>query len=122
MVILFIEDEAIIRHATAMILRKEGCQVMEAENGSQALDLLSKRDFDLVITDVSLPDQSGIVLADRIRARWPRMPIIVVSGYTSDEATKFLAQGVATEFVHKPFGAMDLMAAVRRLLPSKTSE
>jgi len=123
--ILLVEDESLSRRAFAQILRSEGYQVAEAQNGVEALEVLNtgtevltKKAFDLVITDLVLPGLHGVNLIHQIRARWPNMPIIVTSGYLSDGPGKVILEGFA-EFIQKPIDPAVLIAAVRRLLPTK---
>jgi len=123
--ILLVEDESLSRRAFAQILRSEGYQVAEAQNGVEALEVLNtgtevltKKAFDLVITDLVLPGLHGVNLIHQIRARWPNMPIIVTSGYLSDGPGKVILEGFA-EFIQKPIDPAALIAAVRRLLPTK---
>ena len=123
--ILFVEDESLSRRAFAQILRSKGYQVAEAQNGVEALEVLNtgtevltKKAFDLVITDLVLPGLHGVNLIHQIRARWPNMPIIVTSGYLSDGPGKVILEGFA-EFIQKPIDPAVLIAAVRRLLPTK---
>ena len=123
--ILFVEDESLSRRAFAQILRSKGYQVAEAQNGVEALEVLNtgtevltKKAFDLVITDLVLPGLHGVNLIHQIRARWPKMPIIVTSGYLSDGPGKVILEGFA-EFIQKPIDPAALIGAVRRLLPTK---
>ena len=123
--ILFVEDESLSRRAFAQILRSKGYQVAEAQNGVEALEVLNtgtevltKKAFDLVITDLVLPGLHGVNLIHQIRARWPNMPIIVTSGYLSDGPGKVILEGFA-EFIQKPIDPAALIGAVRRLLPTK---
>ena len=123
--ILFVEDESLSRRAFAQILRGKGYQVAEAQNGVEALEILTtgtevltKKAFDLVITDLVLPGLHGVNLIHQIRARWPKMPIIVISGYLSETPGKVILEGFA-EFIQKPIDSAALIAAVRRLLPEK---
>ena len=123
--ILFVEDESLSRRAFAQILRAKGYQVAEAQNGVEALEILTtgtevltKKAFDLVITDLVLPGLHGVNLIHQIRATWPKMPIIVISGYLSETPGKVILEGFA-EFIQKPIDPAALIAAVRRLLPEK---
>jgi DNA-binding NtrC family response regulator len=113
--ILLVEDEAITRNALADALRSEGHEVIQAADGNEALALLQKSRFDLVITDLLIPNQSGFVLVTSIRVMWPHMPILLISGHLSPEAGKFVSEGF-TEFIHKPIDPVELVATVKRLL------
>jgi two-component system response regulator HydG len=113
--ILLVEDEPKSRYAVARILRSHDYDVTEAAGGNEALALLNKSHFDLIITDLKMPDQSGLVLLAHIRAKWPRMPLILMSGYLSEAAGKVVSDGFS-EFLPKPIDTPTLIATVRRLL------
>jgi DNA-binding NtrC family response regulator len=114
-VILLVDDDEGIRYVLARILRNAGYEVTEAADGIEALALLQKSYFDLVITDVRMPAESGLVLAIHIHVKWPDKPVILMSGYLSEEAGKYVSQGLA-EFIHKPVHPAILIAKVKRLL------
>jgi CheY-like chemotaxis protein len=113
--ILIVEDDAIVRNSLTLVLRAHGHEVMEARDGPEALTLLNKRDFGLVITDLVMPKLNGFDLVDQIRSRWPRTPILLISGYVSEDAGKTILGGVA-EFMHKPIDPPALITTVQRLL------
>lgn len=114
--ILLVEDEAIVRHSFAQLLRTQGHEVIEAANGSEALAVLNRLPVQLVITDLVVPNINGLNLISLIRARWPRMPIILISGYLSQDAGNIILDGVA-DFLQKPIRPSALVATVRRLVP-----
>jgi two-component system cell cycle sensor histidine kinase/response regulator CckA len=116
MVILLVEDEAISRYAFAQILRTRGHEVVEAANGLEALTLLDKYAFRLIITDLVMPGMDGFALVARIRQKSPNVPIVLISGYTSAYAAGAL-EG-STEFLPKPIDPPVLIATVERLLPA----
>src|SRR5438094_8912206 len=118
--ILFVEDDALSRHAYSELLRTRGYQVAEAQDGAEALKLLAEGAFDLVIVDLVLPKVHGLELVDQIHSEAPDMPIIVISGYLSDSAGKIILEGSA-EFIPKPIDPKILTATIQRLLPAKKS-
>jgi DNA-binding NtrC family response regulator len=115
-VILLVEDDVIIRYDLASVLRNAGYEVMEASDGNGALALIEKSPPDLVITDVRMPAGSGLVLAVHIHVKWPDKPVILMSGVLSEDAGKYISQGVA-EFIHKPVDTTALIEIVKRLFP-----
>ena len=78
--VLICEDEVVIRMDIALVLEDLGCVVAEAGNGTVALDLLAAGPFDLLITDVGLPDMSGVDLARRAIGLCKTMPVLFASG------------------------------------------
>lgn len=113
--ILLVDDEAPARDAVAEILRDEGHVVTEAGDGLEALSLLDKNNFDLVISDILMPHLNGYGLLARIRVKWPTMPVVLTSRYLSQDAAKSLLNGKA-EFIPKPIDQSELIATVQRLL------
>ena len=115
-----VEDEALARRAFAQILRFEGHEVMEAADGVEALILLEKYPFDLVITDLVMPNINGLSLIARIQVKWPKTAILLTSAYLTPQAAQIVLEG-KPEFIHKPIDPPLLIATVQRLLPSLAS-
>ncbi|MCA0304532.1 MAG: response regulator [Proteobacteria bacterium] len=106
--VLLVEDEVVLRLSTADMLEQLGCAVAAAGSGEQALELLAQGDgFDLLVTDLGLPGMSGDELAAEVRRRFPRLPVVIASGYgrTGGEP-----DGVP--FISKPYSAVDLQQAL----------
>jgi CheY-like chemotaxis protein len=98
--LLIVDDDAAIREITSAMLTDQGHEVLTAEDGLRALDLLPQFRPDLVITDLKMPRMSGYELIRIVRERFPQIPVIVVSGeFLPDEipvsidADAFLAKG-----------------------------
>ena len=119
-VCLVVDDEASVRQFITTVLRSDGFQTLEAENGVQALELLRKLDgaVDLLVSDIQMPNMDGITLACSVRAQFPAIPLILVSGYADAERNS-LSSGV--HFVQKPFVKATLLDAVKNVV-SKRSE
>ena len=108
MSILVVDDEELVRRATAEMLRSLGHRVVEAEGGEEALALLAKDvGLDAVVTDYKMPRMDGGDLAHRIRADRPDMPILLISGYTGAADP---INGLPR--LNKPFGLIELAAAL----------
>jgi two-component system cell cycle sensor histidine kinase/response regulator CckA len=102
-----VDDEPRIRKLLALILGGNGFAVLEAENGAQALDLIDAHsaDVDLLVSDVFMPGMDGITLVSRVRARLPRIPVILISGYTQQPINE------SVFFLMKPFVPSTLIEA-----------
>lgn len=85
--ILLVEDDATSRISFRRTLRSFGYEVYEAIDGTEAIALLEQHssEVDLVITDMVLPKLNGLNLVLNIQRRWPKMPVVLVSGYLSKE-------------------------------------
>ncbi len=107
--ILVVDDEPMVRTVTAKLLRLRGHNVLTADGGPAALSVLSEDTFDVVVTDLSMPDMTGRELAAAIRQRYPALPVVLLTGDTdADVETKDIAA-----VVKKPFQLNALIDAIR---------
>ncbi len=114
--ILVVDDEAQIRQTLRGVLSDEGFDVVEAENGRIALDLLQQEVPRLAIVDIWMPEVDGIELVQRMRAHAPRLPIIVISGHGTIETAVRVIRDGAFDFLEKPFQLDALLRVVGRAL------
>jgi two-component system cell cycle sensor histidine kinase/response regulator CckA len=117
-VALVVEDEPEVLQMTARVLRDAGYEVLEAENGRLALELLEeyRKRLDLVVTDVAMPQIDGIELAARLRRARPHLPVVFTSGHVGDEALHSGLIGPESAFLLKPFPPDALITCARSLL------
>lgn len=110
--ILVVDDDAEVREIVAEFLTEAGYHVLQAEGGMDALRVLAQAGVvDLVITDVRMPDISGIDLAERIIRDHQGLKVILISGY-------FVARQTSLRLLHKPFRMKELEEAVQAELAS----
>ena len=112
--ILIVEDDPDVR---AMLTRTLGCGgyvVDSAADGSEALDKFRDNRFNLVITDVRLPQMNGLQLLGEIKQAEPHVPVIVITGYGSVQNAVEAMQGGASDYLLKPFSNEALQAAISR--------
>jgi CheY-like chemotaxis protein len=110
-VVLVVDDDGEVREIVVEIFETNGFTVLEARNGFEALDILSRnRAIDLLFTDVRMPGLSGPTLAQRARELIPDIRVILTSGYMEHEDDGELP------VVEKPFRMHDLMQAVHGAL------
>jgi two-component system cell cycle sensor histidine kinase/response regulator CckA len=120
--ILLVEDEDSVRRVAAAILRNHGYTVLEARRPSDALQICERGNLsiDLLLTDVVMPESSGPALAAELKARFPKMGVMYMSGYSGDNALmgKALRNGIT--FLQKPFTPALLAEAVDEAIPRTT--
>jgi CheY-like chemotaxis protein len=105
--LMIVDDDPAVRVIVAEFLEDFGYQVIQASGGAEALDLLGRTpDLRMMITDIRMPDMSGVELADAATRRLPDLKVILISGY-------YVSQQVERRFLRKPFRMRDLEAAVR---------
>jgi len=113
--VLLIDDERAIRRALKEILEFEGCLVTEAENGAQALQCLKDQTFDLLFSDVKMPQMDGIELLDAIQSQGIDTPIIMISGHgTVENAVACIKKG-AFDFIEKPLDLNRILVLLRQV-------
>ncbi|MRS05078.1 response regulator transcription factor [bacterium] len=113
--ILVVDDEALYQHLLKVNLEKEGYEVMTAGNGEDALEIISGRQPDLAILDISMPKLDGIQTCERIR-QFSNLPIIFLTA-RGEEQDRVRGLNVgADDYVVKPFSATELVARVRAVL------
>ena len=114
--ILVIDDEPSVRTVVRMTLEKAGYDVLEAEDGEQAIEAINTGEnrlvVDAVICDIRMPKINGIEAIDYFQKEYPHVPLVILTGYPETEmAVSFLRKGVA-DYLVKPVDAERLRDAV----------
>jgi DNA-binding NtrC family response regulator len=122
--LLFIDDEATLRGLMAERLSEHGFEVVEAESGERALELLDQFAFDIVITDLRLPGIDGIRVIEAARDRYPGIVVIVITGFGTVAAGVDAMKRGASDFVEKPFQFDKLIHVLQKAMEKRrmTSE
>jgi two-component system cell cycle sensor histidine kinase/response regulator CckA len=116
--ILLVEDEDALRRLARRILERHGYHVVESRNGREALEQATAYEgaIHLVLTDVIMPEMSGRVLVERLRAVRPTTAVLYMSGYTDDDVLRRGLFDPGSRFVQKPFVPEELLRVVREML------
>ena len=117
--ILVVDDEQIIRESISYVLTKEDYQVDEAENGKVAYEKLIENPYDLVITDLEMPEIKGTELLEKIRDLSVQTSTIVVTAYGSLETAIAALRSGASDYILKPVEFDELLIKVKRLFEIK---
>jgi CheY-like chemotaxis protein len=100
--VLVIDDDAVVGHSFDRVLSEKGYKVSTALSGEEALDTIEHTEFDVVFTDIKMPGMDGLEVAERIKAKCPWTPVVVITGYgTAENEARASVLGVSG-FVHKP--------------------
>lgn len=117
--ILVVDDENIIRESLVFILRKENFDVDEAANGREALEKIMSINYDLLITDIEMPEMKGIELLEKVRQLSPNTFVILITAYASiDTAINSFRRG-ASDYILKPLEFEELLHRIRRIFEYK---
>jgi len=114
--ILVVEDEEIARQGLRDILASLGYVVVAVGSGEEAGALPSDPQYNLLLTDLMLPGVAGPALAAGLKERWPALKVILMSGYTEDEAVRSGVETPVVRFLQKPFDMRTLAREVRAAL------
>ncbi|MCI0469802.1 MAG: response regulator [Nitrospirae bacterium] len=116
--ILVVEDEAHVRSLVTEILKMSGYTVKEAKNGIEALSIVKegKTDFDLIVTDVIMPEMGGIELSAALKKMDPAVKVLFMSGYTDDMITPEVVSDKEKYLIAKPFSPDDFIKKVKKIL------
>ena len=113
--VLLIDDEPQIRRVLRASLTSQGANVLDVQNGEEALDLLRQKTVDLILLDMNMPGMGGLETCRAIRNGW-NVPIIVVSVRESERDKIDALDAGADDYVSKPFSFDELMARIRAAL------
>jgi DNA-binding NtrC family response regulator len=115
--ILLIDDEHMVRKIVRKMLERSGHEVTEAENGRVGLGQLKAGTFDLVITDIIMPEMEGVETLMMVRSQYPGIKVIAMSGGGRTGNTDFLSTAEklgASAILHKPFTLAALTGALEQ--------
>jgi len=121
--VLLIEDHDDTREMYSVALQLQGFRVLAAESGERALEMLSLETPSVIVTDISMPGMNGATLCRHIRSmpHLRTVPVIAVTGFSSDTALAEVSAAGACALCPKPLSGDDLGTAVRSLLAERTS-
>jgi len=112
--ILVIDDEEVIRSGCQHILESSGYNVDLADNGQTGLDMIMKNDYDLVLTDIMMPEMDGMQLLEELQNLEKEVVTIVITGYASIESAIDAGRKGAFDYIPKPFNPDEILARVER--------
>jgi len=116
--VLVVDDEPIVRESIRDWLTEAGYQVATAETGEEALEMVTSRDFSVLVVDVRLPGQTGIKVLDAVKSERPWIRTIVVTAYPSAETVQEARRLGAVDYLLKPFAPDNLERLIDETLSS----
>ena len=117
--ILIAEDEDILRRNLTFILNSSGYATMSARSSIDAIELLKKKKFDLVITDLVMPVKGGSELIQYILDNQPDIAVIIITAYPSADSAINAVKSCVFDYFTKPFKTEEMLSAVQRALERK---
>ena len=116
--VLIADDEDSMRHLVARAIGMDGHETITAEDGAEALDILTREDgaFDLLLTDIKMPVMDGIALALSAARDFPGLTILLMTGFADQRERASGLNAIVHDVVTKPFSVMDIRNAVNGAL------
>ncbi len=123
--VLIAEDDTAVREFVSRALTLGGHEVATANDGLEALDALDGEAFDLLVTDIVMPNLDGIALALKVAKDYPRMPVLLMTGYAAERQRAHNLDVLIHDVIIKPFTLDQICAAAEEALtthqPSKAN-
>lgn len=120
--ILVVDDEESIREFLDIMLRKEGYEVLCVEDGQRAVEILAKKTFDLIISDLQMPNLTGMQLLQQVRQNYPEVLFMMITAFgTTESAVEAMKMG-AYDYITKPFKIDEVRINIANALRSRNLE
>ena len=100
--VLVVDDDPIVRKSFDRVLSGKGYAVITAESGEEAMRKLADEKYDVVYTDIRMPGMSGLDVAEQLKAKQPWTPVVIITGYGSEDAEARAKAAGVSSFLHKP--------------------
>ena len=119
--VLIADDEDSMRQLVARAIAMDGHEVVTAQDGAEALDILVREDgaFDLLLTDIQMPVMDGIALALATARDFPGLTILLMTGYADQRERASNLNAIVHDVITKPFSVADIRTAVADALASR---
>lgn len=114
--ILVVDDEFPLRELAKDILSRQGYEVVCAQNGRQAMEVLARNEVALIVTDVIMPVMDGYQLAKKVNEKYPEIKVLLTSGFTDRRSLDELGSQLYNELLPKPYSSKELLNRVNELL------
>jgi DNA-binding NtrC family response regulator len=117
--ILVVDDELLIRDLLYDFFSEQGWDIVVAESGDRALELLKEKNIDVVLTDIKMPEMDGLSLVSHVKQTHPDIPIVVMTGYPSVDSAVAALRSKVADYVVKPFNINQLFKLIEQQIPGE---
>lgn len=114
--ILVVDDEQNVRQLICKVLEKEGFSVLTACNGSEGLEIFHKNSIDLIISDIKMPEMSGIEFLHKVKEEDPGVGFILITAFATTETAIDAIRSGAQDYITKPFDLKEIVTTVRKIM------
>jgi DNA-binding NtrC family response regulator len=117
--ILIVDDEEVVRRSHLRSLASTGCNAQAAGDGNEALRVMERHPFDVILLDLRMPGLDGMDVLKTIKERWPESEVVVITGYPTIESAKESVRLGAFNYLAKPVGPDDVVKAANDAITQK---
>lgn len=114
--VLVVDDDPVVGKSFDRVLTGKGYAVITARDGEEALAKLREENYDMVFTDIKMPGMSGLEVAEKVKASQPWLPVVIVTGYGTDEHEARAAAAGVSGFLRKPLSPEMIEGSARKAL------
>ena len=114
--ILIVDDESTIRETLSLVLKEEKYECDLAENGAEGLKRVKEKNFDLIITDLKMPEMGGLELMEKVKTISPKTSVMIITAYASLESAIQALRLGAYDYIIKPLDFDDVILRIKRLM------
>lgn len=119
--ILVVDDELLIRDLLYDFFVDQGWDIAVAEDGQKAIEKLNDKKFDLLLTDIKMPQFDGMQLTDYVNKEFPDLPVVLMTGFPSVETAVTALRRKVADYIVKPFNINQLYKTVKKEVESLKS-
>jgi len=120
MTVLICEDEEIMLTALAFRIRRQGFEVITAEDGREAVERIKEHQPDIIVSDIMMPHLSGLELLEMVRVEMQSdVPVLIISALEREETILEAFRKGANDFIAKPFKPNELILRIKRIIQEK---
>lgn len=118
--ILVVDDDPIVLHSCVRILETNGYKIVTATRVKEAMQILEKENFSIILLDIKMPEEDGLALIKKAREKGYHTPILVMSGFPTNETIRSSIESGAHAFISKPFTPDELLQEVEKILEGES--
>jgi DNA-binding response OmpR family regulator len=118
--LLLVDDDKAFRDIVRYELEEAGYKnIIEAEDGTEALDLMAEKHIDLMLLDLRMPKLDGETVLQHVKENYPNISVIVVTGQSGSDVKKYVLSLGADNYIQKPYDTVELLGSVAKVLGMK---
>lgn len=114
--VLIVDDQPELREILRDLIERRNCECFEAQNGKVGFEMAGARAFDLILTDIQMPEMDGLQMLEALRGAGNLTPVLVISGFGDAQNIQRARNLGAFDFADKPFDSKQLISLIRNAL------